>query len=106
METRYMQYEVLIATDSNFFNRQWQEKEAGKNDLISRKIKLVEACWNGLLPALLPECSERLMSDDMVLWEVKEGSNFISLEYANSYPVFNYEQSLNPYLFLQLPTCN
>lgn len=107
MEQDYKENEILIFTNSSFFTHEWQLLNSpGEENFLSKKQKIVRACWNGLLPELLPECFDEFSNKTMLLWEVTEASHFMQLDYANSMPFNDNRNSINPYLFMQDNMCN
>lgn len=105
MKSNFMN-EILIMTNTSFCAREWQERSGTEKRFLSQKQKLMQACWNGLLPDLLPECFDFTFNKSMVLWEVSEADKFIDLEYGNAIPVIEKERSLNPYIFMEAQGLN
>ena len=55
MKTNSTQQEIILLTGTTFSAREWCERESNKENNLSDKEQLEEACWNGLLPEMLPE---------------------------------------------------
>jgi hypothetical protein len=94
--------EILILTGTSFSSRQCCEKDekSGSNPL-SEAEQLESACWNGLLPELLPEIMEFGTSQQPIyLWEIREAASFIELELGAKRAEREKHFSVNPYLFL------
>ncbi len=106
MKSNFRQNEILILTNTSFSSRDWAELNKPEKNSFSEKEKLMEACWNGLLPELLPECFDFMFNKSMLLWGVSEADTFIDLEYGNSAPIIDKECSVNPYIFLQAQPFN
>ena len=85
MKANSTQMEILILTGTSFSASQFSDKnEAASKPGRTEKEILTEACWNGLLPALLPEICEQIPEGKKIyLWEIKEADAFIELELAN-----------------------
>ncbi len=104
MKTVTAQQEILLMTGTSFSSRNWCEKETsedGKN--ISPEDMLKEACWNGLLPEMLPEiCSTSTGDKKLFLWEIIEAASFIDLVLGEVPGETEKYFSINPYSFLGL----
>ena len=101
MDTNFTQKEVLLMMSSRFSSRQWCEKD-DQGNAAPRNIKdqLEEACWNGLLPEMLPEIFEKQASEDIYLWKVKQTSAFLELELGQSPGETDKFFSIDPYTIL------
>ena len=56
MKTNYTQQEILLLTGTSFSLQEFSETTDGLNyNHLTEKEKLEVACWNGLLPVMLPE---------------------------------------------------
>ena len=94
--------EILILTGTTFSASQLSDKnEAASKSNLSEKEKLTEACWNGLLSAMLPELCEQLPQGKKIyLWEIKEADAFIELELGELQEDKDKYFSINPYAFM------
>ena len=104
MKTNSTQQEILLVTGTSFSSREFCEDsdEPGYNQL-TEKEKLEVACWNGLLPDMLPEIFERHhVIKKLYLWEMMEGSLFIELKLGEIYLELEKQFSIDPYSFLPL----
>jgi len=102
MKANSTQMEILILTGTTFSASRFSDKNesAGKPER-SEKEMLTEACWNGLLPALLPEIVEQIPEGKkMWLWEIKEADAFIELELGEMQEDKDRYFSINPYAFI------
>lgn len=99
MHNDFTQQEVLVMTNTSFAAREWcsndQREEA---QFFSQKEQFKQACWNGLMPEMLPECFDPAKS--LQLWEMNEADSFIELEYGEFLAKKEKKYSVNPYLFL------
>ena len=102
MKANSTQMEILILTGTSFSASQLSDKnEATGKPNLSEKEKLTEACWNGLLPAMLPELCEQIPEGKKIyLWEIKEADAFIDLELGEYLEDKDNYFSVNPYLFI------
>jgi hypothetical protein len=103
MKTNSTQMEVLLLTGTSFSASQLSDKsEQAPKPSFSEKEKLAEACWNGLLPEMLPELCEQIPAGKKIyLWEINEADAFIDLEFAERPEEKDQYFSINPYVFTQ-----
>lgn len=107
METKSTQQEILLFTNTRFSSRQWLEKdESGKEDKLSPKEKLEEACWNGLIWEILPEICEKPNDISLTLWEINVANSFFDLKFSDYPKDVEKEFSVDPYKFLQVQGLN
>ncbi|MDQ6844505.1 MAG: hypothetical protein M3Z92_09160 [Bacteroidota bacterium] len=104
MKTTSTQQEILLVTGTSFSSREFCETSDGFNyNHLSEKEKLEVACWNGLLPVMLPEIFNQFsVSKKLYLWEIREGASFIELELGDIHLEFEKLYSIDPYSFLPL----
>jgi hypothetical protein len=102
MKTNTAQQEILLMTGTSFSLRSWCDKEENINQNLSSEEKLKEACWNGMLPEMLPEiCKPFIGERKLFLWQVREANSFIELDLAEEPCEMNKHFSINPYSFLE-----
>ncbi len=105
METNYLQQEILLVTGTSFTAREFSETATGSAyNNFTDKEKLISACWNGLLPEILPEIFEQPLANNKKLYlrEIIEASSFIELQLGETDAVLEYEFSIDPYSFLSM----
>lgn len=101
MKTDYRHQEILLFVNTHFSSREWLAKKMLKEaHVLSPKQQLAQACWNGLLPDVLPEFFDTLCDKSIVLWEVNEAESFIDLEYGEFVRHPEKHFSINPYVFM------
>jgi hypothetical protein len=104
MDTNTSQQEKWLMTGTSFSARYWcanDDTEERKN--IAPEDRLKEACWNGLLPEILPEiCKREAGGKKLLLWQVTEASYFIDVELGEVPGETEKCFSINPYSFLDL----
>jgi len=105
MKTNSTQQEILLITGTSFSSRQCCDKD--DTSKFNEREKLENACWNGLLPDMLPEIFEQpSAAKKLYLWEIRETESFIEVEMGEyPEPRDNY-LSLDPYAFLSAQTYN
>jgi hypothetical protein len=101
MEKKFTQQEILLVTGTSFTTRNFCEKnENDFNFQLTEKEKLEVACWNGMLPFMLPEIIIKAPGLKLYLWEIREASSFLKLELGEYYMDFENRFSINPYAFV------
>lgn len=107
MKSKSIQQEVLLLTGTNFSNRQWSTRDDNTSKSLSEEEKLEQACWNGLLPEMLPEIFDNNdVAGKLFLWEIKEGASFLELEMGEYPEAKDNYYSIDPYSFLTLRCAN
>lgn len=101
MEEQSTQQEVLLLTGTSFSARQRIENEGMKsNPNLDETSQLEEACWNGLLPAMLPEIWAMNNIDKPVyIWKIREGAAFLEVEIGDVPRDMDAYYSLDPYAY-------
>ena len=104
MKTNFAQQEILLMTGTSFSARQWCEKNGQDNqNQLSEKEQLEEACWNGLLPEMLPEIYGQTCGETkLYLWQIREALSFIEIELGELPAEKEKYFSIDPYTFLQM----
>ena len=101
MKTDSTQQEILLVTGTTFAAREWSEKESSRESSLTEKEQLEAACWNGLLPEILPEVYFHTdHNKKLFLWQIKEGKSFIDLELGDFPEEMEKEFSIDPYSFM------
>jgi hypothetical protein len=101
MKTNYIQQEILLITGTTFSTSQYCEKDPIKQNNLTEKEYLEEACWNGLLQEMIPEiCEKPEGNKKLFLWQIKEGNSFIELELGELPEKKDNYFSIDPYSFI------
>lgn len=101
------QKEILLIVNSRFISKAWVNRDAmDDNKNFSKKEQLIDACWNGMAPEILPECFDAIYDKSLTLCEIGEANSFINLVSGKFAPKNKKEFSLNPYWFMQVQRFN
>ena len=102
MENNSTQQEILLVTGTSFATRQACEKDdSGTSGSLSPIDRLQAACWNGLLPAMLPEIIQKTSNGkELFLWQVYETTSFLELKLGEYQEENERELSIDPYAFM------
>lgn len=108
MKTTSTQQEILLLTDTTFSSRQcFDRDDNGKPTNLSERERLEQACWNGLLPEMLPELMEKTAAaKPLYLWQIKGTASFLELELGEYPEAKDNYFSIDPYSFLAIQPCN
>lgn len=107
MKNNSRQQEILLMISSSFSRREWNSNNTDqKQEPLSKREQLKVACWDGLVPQMLPECFEHCYDNTLHLWEMNEANAFIDLEYGETVPKIERKYSVNPYVFLTVQDYN
>ena len=90
-------------TGTRFAAREYSERTDPDNKPAFSAIeKLEEACWNGLLPEMLPEIMVQPEDGQkMYMWSITEGSSFLGIELGDRQEEKDKFFSIDPYVFLR-----
>jgi hypothetical protein len=103
MKTNSTQQEILLMTGTTFSSRQFSDRDdEGKKSGLSEREQLEEACWNGLLPEMLPEIYEQTGDKKLYMWQITEAASFIEIELGELPEEKEKHFSIDPYAFLPL----
>lgn len=108
MKNNSTNLEILLISNSRFFQRDWSELNSNKNDKqLSQKEKLIHLCWNGMLKEMIPEILQpETGKKPLTLWEINESGNMLDLRYGDVDMEMNDEWSINPYVYLTFAVPN
>jgi len=107
MNTSTHQKEILLVSNAGFFSKNWVKRnEAEADKHLTPKEKLIDACWNGLLPEMLPECFDTINDNALSLWEISDTNAFIDLDFWDGELKVEKEFSVNPYIFMEVKEYN
>lgn len=107
MNNAHNQTELLLMVNTRFFSRQLERvNQADARDWYSKKEQLMEACWDGLTTEILPECFTNTRHDATDLREIIDGNAFIDLQFCEGRKRKEKQNSLNPYVFMQVQAMN
>jgi hypothetical protein len=102
-----LQQEILIMTGTSFTSRLTFQKMSDDTQIYSETEQIQEACWNGMLPEMLPEiCLQFGERDKLYLWHVKENKSSIEIDICDAPCDIEKDFSIDPYAFLSVQLLN
>jgi len=95
------QQEILLLTGTNFSLRLCYDQDDSNNmHKLTEREQLEDACWNGLLPDILPEIIEQPYGGKLYLWHIREAKSFIEIDLGETPEDKENIHSIDPYSFL------
>lgn len=102
-----LQQEILLITGTSFSSRQCWQKNGDNQQNYSETEQLLEACWNGILPEILPEiCEIPGKNKKMYLWQIRENKSSIEIDLGETPDDIVKDFSIDPYAFLSVQLMN
>ena len=101
METNSTQLEIILLTGTGFSSREWIRKD-GTESHGNLNEQLEEACWNGLLPEMLPE----IIDSNLLLWQIREGDSYLEIDMGEYPAEKDLYFSIDPHNFLSCQSAN
>lgn len=107
MNAHKSQTELLLMLNTSFFSKHLEKvNRFDAQDWYSKKEQLIEACWDGITPDILPECFNKKDRNEISLREIIDGNTFIDLQFCEGRKRKEKQYSLNPYIFMQVKELN
>ena len=107
MNAHKSQTELLLMLNTSFFSKHLEKvNRFDARDWYSKKEQLIEACWDGITPEILPECFTKKERNEITLKEIIDGNTFIDLQFCEGRKRKEKQYSLNPYIFMQVKELN
>jgi hypothetical protein len=108
MAKKYVQVEVLLVIGTSFSTGNWVNRDENSNSPQQSEIeRLEEACWNGQLKTMLPECWIDPPNDGILyLWGVRQAESFLKLELCEIPLPIDPCESIMPQSFLSFQNNN
>jgi len=101
MKAQTFQQEILLMTNTAFFQREWCKKDDVHAADACYTEQLEEVRWNILLDKMLPEITGRLMPDKLLnLWQINPSESFLQIQLCEFPLTLANEFSIDTYNFL------
>jgi hypothetical protein len=104
MEANGTQQEILLITGTTFTSSLLSEGDEPPNSReLTELERLEEACWNGWIRLMLPEiCLQGPDGKCLSLWQIREGTSFLELDFSEAPVTIDRQFSITPYSFLSM----
>ena len=107
MNNRVHQKEILLVANARFFSKSWaKRKEVEIGNGFTQKEKLMDACWSGMMPEMLPECFDTIADSALRIWGISDTNTFINLNFWDGEEPSEQEFAVNPYIFMEVKEFN
>lgn len=87
-------------TNTKFSAREYADKN--ENQPSKNKIehnKLAEACWNGIIPSMLPELFEGANYKPFIMWQLEECNHLLYMQIGEENIVADAAFTIHPFVF-------
>ena len=101
MKDIFTTQEILVMTNTKFSAREYTAKNENQPAKNNTDNKFAEACWNGMIPEMLPELFAGQYNKKLTLWMLAEGRNLLYAQLGEENEVPEVEYTLNPYALIQ-----
>jgi hypothetical protein len=100
--------EIVLFNKTSFASRQYSEKSAATTQPDSaREESFKQACWNGILPEILPELFSPFESTaQLYMWQMRECEHMLTMEMGEEPIDLDFSTSIDPYCFLEIQPLN
>jgi len=101
MKDIFTTMEILLMTNTKFSAREYSDKNETQPSKNKGQNKLAEACWNGMIPAVLPELFDNPDNKKLTMWQLLECNHLLYAQLGEAPVLPETEFTLNPYLFIE-----
>lgn len=101
MKDIFTTLEILLMTNTKFSAREYSDKNETQPSKNNGQNKLAEACWNGMIPAILPELFDNPDNKRLTMWQLVECNRLLYAQLGEDPILPEAEFTLNPYLFIE-----
>ena len=93
--------EVLLMTNTRFSKREHVDQNVTHFKLYPRQNKLANACWNGMVPVMLPELFKDTDCKEFMMWQLEEGRQCLYMQIGQQPLMPEPHFGLHPWLLLE-----
>jgi hypothetical protein len=101
MKDIFTTMEILLMTNTKFSAREYSDKNEIQPSKNNNQNKLVEACWNGMIPAVLPELFDKADNKKLIMWQLVECNHLLYTQLGEGLNLPEVEFTLNPYISIE-----
>ncbi|MDN3657417.1 hypothetical protein QWZ08_17325 [Ferruginibacter paludis] len=106
MKNIFTTQEILLMTNTEFSGREYSDKNENQPSKNNNQNKLAEACWNGLIPAMLPELFDDPCSKHRTMWQLAECNHLLYAHLGEDSATPDMEFTINPYVLMEEMNAN
>lgn len=101
MKNIFTTQEILLMTNTAFSAREYSDKNENQPSKNNNQNKLAEACWNGQIPAMLPELFDDPYSKRRTMWQLSECDHLLYAHLGEDNTIPDSEFTINPYALVE-----
>ncbi len=101
MKDIFTTQEILLMTNTKFSAREYTDKNENQPSKNNCHNKLAEACWNGMIPAMLPELFDDPNNKQLTMWQLEECNHLLYAQLGEENIMPEATFTLNPYAFIE-----
>jgi hypothetical protein len=101
MKDIFTTQEILLMTNSKFSAQEYADKNENQSSKNNGRNKLAEACWNGMIPVMLPELFVDPYNKRVTMWQLEECNHLLYALLGEENNIPSAEFTINPYLFME-----
>lgn len=109
MKTNLINQEILLFTGTSFAQGEFcnPDRDNNSNRQWPAADKLEKACWDGMLPEILPGVAQKANTGyDSFIWRINTEVNYLSIYMGTSQAPLESEYSVDPYYFMSIQNYN
>ena len=100
MKDTFTTQEILLLTSTKFASREYLDNNENKS-APNNLNKLAEACWNGMIPLMLPELFEDPDDKRRIIWQLEEYSRCLYARLGEDKQIPEEEFCLDQYVLIE-----
>ena len=101
------QKEILLVTKAGFFSdRLVKVSDIKSENNLTQRDHLIDACWNGNINEMLPECFNSEEDNALRIWCICDTYTFINLNFWDGEAPSEQELAINPNIFMPVKEYN
>jgi acyl-CoA synthetase (AMP-forming)/AMP-acid ligase II len=100
MKDIFTSQEIVLLTSTKFAAREYLDKNENKTS-PDKLNKLAEACWNGMIPAMLPELFDDANDKRRIMWQLEEYDRCLYARLGEDSQMPDAGFSLDPYVLFE-----
>ncbi len=102
MKDIFTSMEILLVANTKFSSREFLGKNENKpSNNNGQHHKFAEACWNGMIPAMLPEFFNEANPKLITMWQVEECRHILYVNMGEENNTPDPAFTINPFAFLR-----
>jgi hypothetical protein len=101
MKGIFTNQEILLMTNTKFSDREYSDKKEDQPSKNNHQNKFAEACWNGMIPFMLPELFSDPNDKRLTMWQLEECNRLLYAQLGEDNIKPDAEFTFNPYELIE-----